>query len=89
MSRVTRMAVGLVALVPVLALSGSLLVALGVGTEAAAWAALAIGVVWTILMVRWSQRAAPARSEEASARYWVALRHARFQSRPRSDRDAA
>ena len=78
MNRVTRMAIGLVALVPVLAVSGGLVSALGAGGETAGWLALGTGLIWIMAAIWWAMRAPPARSDEASARHWVALRHARY-----------
>ncbi len=89
MGRVTRMGIGLVALLPVLGITGSLLVAAGVESEAAALITLGVGVLWIVAMAVWSQHAAPARSDEASRRYWAALRHAQFGPRHHVDDEAA
>ncbi len=78
MSRVTRAAIGLIALLPVLGIAGGLLAAAGVGGEATAWLVLFGSLAWILFIIWWALRAPPARSEAASDRYWVALRHARF-----------
>lgn len=74
------MGIGLVGLIPVLGVTGSLLVAVGLGGETVAWISFVVGLIWIVVMVWWAMRAPAARSEEASKRYWVALRHARFGS---------
>lgn len=89
MTRVTRMGIGLIALIPVLGVAGSLLVAAGAGAESAAWIVLGVGLAGIVLMTWWALRAPPARSDEVSARYWAGLRHARFGPQRDADDEAA
>ena len=84
MSRVARLGIGLVVLIPVLGLVGGLVAATDVDGESAAWIVFGIAFAWVALMVWWALSAPPARSQEASARYWVALRHARFDQQHHS-----
>ncbi len=77
MSRVTRMALGLIVLFFVLGATGSVATALGADGETAGWIALFVGLVGILTAIWWALRAPPARTDDASARYWVALRHAR------------
>lgn len=79
-SRVTRVGVGLVALIPLCGIAGGVLAAVGVGAESTAWTLLVGGFVWIVAVIWWSLRAPPARSADAGARYWAALRHARFRA---------
>ena len=80
MNRVTRMAVGLAALIPVLGIAGWLFGALGVEGEAGAWMTLGAGFVWVVLMIWWALRGpAPAQlSDGARGRYLAFLRHAEY-----------
>ncbi len=87
MNRVTRMGIGLVALVPVLALGGRLLEAVGLEGEAAAWVMFGVAAVWIALTIWWGLRApvpAPL-SDESRGRYFAFLRQAEF--RPLEDSD--
>ena len=73
------MGVGLVALVPVLALAGALLTTLGVEGEATGWMILLLAVVWILLMAWWALRAPALLSQEARGRYLTFLRHAQYR----------
>ena len=88
MNRVTRMAVGLVALIPVLALAGWLFGALGVEGEGGAWLTFGAGLVWVALMIWWALRApAPAQlSDGARGRYLAFLRHAEYHPDDESEK---
>ena len=79
------MGMGLVALIPVLGIAGGVLVALGVGAETVGWMTLGIAVAWIVLITWWALRAPAARSEEASSRYWAALRHSQYQPQHHED----
>lgn len=85
MNRVTRMGIGLVALIPVLAIVGWLFGAAGVDGEARAWLVLGVGVVWIALVIWWGLRAPAQLTEEFRGRYLSFLRQAEF--RPLDDRD--
>ena len=85
MNRVTRMGIGLVALIPVLGIAGGLVMAVGVEGAAAAWITLGIGLAWIGLMVWWALRAPAQIPEEDRGRYLAFLRHAEFRSLDQSD----
>jgi hypothetical protein len=76
MSRAVRLAIGFVALIPLMGIAGGLLVAAGVEGLAVGWITLGIGVVWTILVVWWALRA-PGR--EDGDRTWESFRDTRFK----------
>lgn len=82
MNRVTRMGVGLVALIPVLGLAGTLLAAVGLEGEAAAWVVFGVAAVWIALTTWWAFRApVPAQlSDEARGRYFAFLRHGQYRA---------
>ncbi len=86
-NRVTRMGIGLVALIPVLGLGGRLLEAVGLEGEAAAWVMFGVAAVWIALMIWWALRApVPAQlSDESRGRYFAFLRQAEY--RPLDDSD--
>lgn len=82
MNRVTRMGVGLIALIPVLWFGGWLLAAIGVEGEAAAWIVFGVAAVWMAVTTWWALRApAPTQlSDEARRRYFAFLRHGRYRA---------
>ena len=82
MNRVTRMVIGLVALIPVLGVAGWLVGTLGVEGEAGAWTTFGVGLVWVALMIWWALRGpTPAQlSDGARGRYLAFLRHAEFHA---------
>ena len=88
MNRVTRMGVGLLALIPVLLLSGWLYSALVADGEGVAWLVLGTAVVWIVLVAWWALSAPAQVSDEARPRYWAALRHSEYQGLDHSDSDA-
>ena len=83
------MGLGLVSLVLVLGVVGSLLAPTGLGGETIAWIVLLVGVAWLALSIWWSRRAPAQHSDEVTVRYWAALRHARFGPRYRSEDEQA
>lgn len=88
MSRVTRIGIGLVALIPVLGLTGALFRAMGIDGEAGAWMALGVAVAWIALIIWWGLRGPIQRTEELRGRYLAFLRHAEYQPRDSSDSGA-
>lgn len=78
MNRVTRMGIGLVALIPVLGIAGAVVMAAGVEGAAAAWMALGIGLAWIGLVIWWALRAPAQIPEGERGRYTTVLRHAEF-----------
>ena len=87
MNRVTRMAIGLVALIPVLALAGWLISVLSIEGEAGAWTVFGAGLVWVAVMIWWALRGpAPTQlSDEERPRYLAFLRQAEYRPLDRSD----
>ena len=79
MNRVTRMGVGLVALIPVLLLSGWLYSGVVVEGEGVGWLTLGTAVVWVVVVTWWALRAPAQVSEEARPRYWAALRNSEYE----------
>ena len=88
MNRVTRVGVGLLALIPVLLLSGWLYSAVVADGEGVGWLALGTAVVWVVLVIWWALRAPAPVSDEARPRYWAALRHSEYQRLDHSSSDA-
>ncbi len=88
MNRVTRMGVGLVALIPVLLLSGWLYSAVVADGEGVGWLVLATALVWVVLVAWWALRGPAQVSDEARPRYWAALRHSEYQGFDHDDSDA-
>lgn len=82
MNRVTRMAIGLVALIPVLWFVGWLLAAVGVEGEGAAWAVFVLAAIWMGAITWWALRSPmpPQLTDEARSRYLAFLRHGRYRS---------
>lgn len=79
MNRATRMGLGLIAIIPVLALTGALLRAIGTEGELAAWIALAVAALWIVLVTWWTLRAPARLSTEERHRYLAFLRHPRYE----------
>lgn len=77
MSRAVRMGIGLVSLIPVMAIAIGVLLAVGVEGAAVGWLALGIGMVWFVLMAWWALRA-PAKPD-GEDRTWGVFRHSRFR----------
>lgn len=77
MKRVTRMWVGLVSLIPVLAGLGWLLDGVGVEGVATAWTLFGAGLVLLGLAAWWTVQAPPDITQEEADRYFAPLRHAR------------
>ena len=90
MNRVTRVVVGLLALLVVLGFGGGLLSAVGVEGVAAAWVMFGVGLVWIVVTIWWSMRApVPAQlADGARGRYLSFLRHAEYQPLDHSDENA-
>ena len=87
MNRVMRMGIGLVALIPVLALAGGLGRAVGIEGEALGWAALGAGLVWIVVVIWWALRAPAQIAEESRGRYFAFLRQAQFRPLDHTDSD--
>mgnify|MGYP001557406534 CR=1 FL=1 len=77
MSRAVRMGIGLVSLIPVMAIAIAALLAIGVEGAAVGWLALGIGMVWFAFMAWWALRA-PAKPGSED-RTWGVFRHSRFR----------
>lgn len=77
MSRAMRLGIGLVALIPVMGITGGVLVAAGVEGLMVGWITLAVGVVWVVLVVVWARRVPPAAGSEG--RNWGVFRDSRFR----------
>ena len=77
MSRAVRMGIGLVSLIPVIAIAIGVLVAVGVEGAAVGWLALGIGMAWFVLMTWWALRAPAKPGSEDST--WGVFRHSRFR----------
>lgn len=76
MSRALRMGIGLVSLIPVMAIAIGVLLAVGVEGAAVGWLALAIGMLWFALMAWWALRA-PA-NPDSGDRKWGVFRNTRM-----------
>ena len=77
MSRAVRLGIGLVALIPVMGITGGVLVAAGVEGLMVGWITLAVGVVWVVLVAVWARRVPPAAGSED--RNWSVFRDSRFR----------
>lgn len=77
MSRAVRLGIGLVALIPVMAITGGALVAADVEGLTVGWITLGVGVLWMILIAVWAMRVPPA--EGAEDRNWGVFGSRRFK----------
>ena len=77
MSRAVRLGIGLVALIPLMGITGGALVAAGVEGLMVGWITLGVGIVWMILVSVWALRAPAAKG--ADDRNWSVFRHSRFR----------
>ncbi len=77
MSRAVRLGIGLVALIPVMAITGGVLVAAGVEGLTVGWITLGVGILWMILVAVWARRVPPAPGAED--RNWGVFRDSRFR----------
>ena len=78
MKRVTRMWIGLVSLIPMLAVVGLLVDAVGLEGVAAAWTLFGVALAWLGLMAWWTVQAPPDLTQEEADRYLAPLRHAKY-----------
>ena len=90
MNRVTRVVVGLLALLVVIGFGGQLLSAVGIEGVAAAWVMFGVGLVWIVVTIWWALRApVPAQlADGARGRYLSFLRHAEYRPLDHSDDEA-
>ena len=77
MSRAVRMGIGLVALIPVMAIAVGGFIALGVEGATVGWLALGVGMVWFFVVAWWALRAPERPGNDDRA--WGVFRHDRFR----------
>lgn len=77
MSRAVRMGIGLVALIPVMAIAVGGFLALGVEGATVGWLALGVGMVWFFVVAWWALRAPERPGNDDRA--WGVFRHDRFR----------
>ena len=87
MSRPTRLALGLVSLIPVIGVTAGILVAADASARAVAWISVAVGVVWLIVVISWALAAPSTRPESTAGRSRLGLGGSFAQHNPPHDRD--
>lgn len=86
MSRLVRLALGLVSLLPVIGVTAGILVAADVKASTVAWVGIGVGFVWLLVVISWAMSAPSARDESNGGRR-VGLGGSFAQHHPPADRD--